>query len=383
MRRRAEPQLRVQNLGPIRDAQIELGNLTVLVGPQATGKSLLLQMLKLCIDGPQIVEELERHGFYIRKKSDVVDFFLGEGMGGIWDRRTSVEWQGKSVDLAGLVPKQTNPSTRRRSEELIYIPAQRSLAMADGWPCLFGEFQISPPYVLRSFSQSLHIPLGDNLITDLFRRGGFLEPAIREHIDSSIFHGGKLYVDSVGRRRQLKLKYRGAQPSFSSWTAGQREFVPLLLSVKRLSPMAKWVVLEEPEMGLHPEAILSVMLLVLDCLSQGYRVAVTTHSPLVLDLIWALRRLQEQKAKAADVLALFGVRSSATVMERLGREALTKSYRVYYLDNRDDKGVVARDISELDPGADEEWMSGWGGLTGVSSRISAVVSRVLSRTDEG
>ena len=48
-------------------------------------------------------------------------------------------------------------------------------------------------------------------------------------------------------------------------------------------------------MGLHPQAILSVMLLVLDLLRRGYRVAISTHSPLVL-----------AGAKDAHVLALDG-----------------------------------------------------------------------------
>ncbi len=38
-------------------------DLTVLVGPHATGKSLVLQRLKLAVDGRPVAEELERHGF--------------------------------------------------------------------------------------------------------------------------------------------------------------------------------------------------------------------------------------------------------------------------------------------------------------------------------
>lgn len=42
--------LRVDNFAQIRHADIEFGDLTVLVGPQATGKSLLLELLKLGVD---------------------------------------------------------------------------------------------------------------------------------------------------------------------------------------------------------------------------------------------------------------------------------------------------------------------------------------------
>ena len=48
-----------------------------------------------------------------------------------------------------------------------------------------------------------------------------------------------------------------------TWTAGQREFTPLLLGLYHLLPPRKllkqphieWVIVEEPEMGLHPQAI--------------------------------------------------------------------------------------------------------------------------------
>lgn len=39
--------LRLTNVGPIQEANIEFGDLTILVGPQATGKSIFLQFLKL------------------------------------------------------------------------------------------------------------------------------------------------------------------------------------------------------------------------------------------------------------------------------------------------------------------------------------------------
>lgn len=86
--------------------------------------------------------------------------------------------------------------------------------------------------------------------------------------------------------------------------AGQREFVPLLLGAYQLLPPSKTprrellelAVIEEIEMGLHPQAISAAMLLVLDLLQRGYRVYLSTHSPHVLDVIWALHRFRESQA---------------------------------------------------------------------------------------
>ena len=53
-------QILLKDIGPIQSADIEFGDLTILVGPQATGKSIFLQWLKLIIDSPFIRKEFRR-----------------------------------------------------------------------------------------------------------------------------------------------------------------------------------------------------------------------------------------------------------------------------------------------------------------------------------
>jgi hypothetical protein len=388
--------LRVKNLGPIKDATIQFGDLTVLVGPQATGKSLLLQMAKFCLDGEYVARDIDANGFSVNDQSQVLEQYLGEGMGQAWTKTTTVAWDGKVLEPASLTRKKAwDTEYLRPSEQVFYIPAQRSLALADGWPPLFHQFQVPPPYVVRSYSQTLNVLLSRASSEPgkiLFPIARQIQGSIRAHIDRAIFHGGKLYIDQSGQRRQLKLDYGQAKPAFPSWTAGQREFIPLLLDLYFLLPSTgrhnrpvgyRWVVLEEPEMGLHPNAILSVMLLVLDLLRRDYRVAISTHSPVVLDIVWALGRLQRWKKQvnASEVLKLFGEFPVNKGTQPLAEVALRADYRVYYLDSFEGAGVVSRDISSLDPGAQEEWLAGWGGLTGVSSNISNVVGRIAAKMD--
>ncbi len=42
--------LRIERVGPIGQAEIRFGDLTILVGPQASGKSIALQLFKLIHD---------------------------------------------------------------------------------------------------------------------------------------------------------------------------------------------------------------------------------------------------------------------------------------------------------------------------------------------
>ena len=49
------PTLNIEQLGQIQRANLEFGDLTVFVGPQATGKSIALQLLKLMVDAGQVI----------------------------------------------------------------------------------------------------------------------------------------------------------------------------------------------------------------------------------------------------------------------------------------------------------------------------------------
>lgn len=61
-RRPKPPRLQVSHLGPIQSADVTFKDLTVIVGPQATGKSIFLQTLKLLVDRDQIHDTFKHHG---------------------------------------------------------------------------------------------------------------------------------------------------------------------------------------------------------------------------------------------------------------------------------------------------------------------------------
>src|SRR5216684_1263940 len=99
--------LNIQNLGQIKQASLTFGDLTVLVGPQATGKSIALQLLKLMVDAGQVQAELGRYGLdWSGNLPEFFDVYFGEGMRSIWRPNASaVEWEGKGVDLPKLVAR--------------------------------------------------------------------------------------------------------------------------------------------------------------------------------------------------------------------------------------------------------------------------------------
>src|SRR6266571_726337 len=137
-----------------------------------------------------------------------------------------------------------------------------------------------------------------------------------------------------------------------AWTAGQREFTPLLLGLYHLMPAGgapkrrdvQWAILEEPEMGLHPKAIVAVMAVVLDLLARGYKVALSTHSPTVLEVIWGMSRLKGHRDAPSLLCKMMGLPVDRMVL-KTAEAALQRQYAVIHLQHTDDSHVVSKDIS--------------------------------------
>jgi hypothetical protein len=135
----------------------------------------------------------------------------------------------------------------------------------------------------------------------------------------------------------------------------------------------EWIILEEPEMGLHPKGILAVMLLALELLARGYRVVLSTHHPLVLDIVWGLTRLQEQPGRGGGQRVLRMLGADPDLLP-IAQAALQKRYTITHFGPGERGQVLTTDISSLDPGSSNPIVEGWGGLSGLSGRIGDIVA---------
>ena len=373
--------LTIRNFAHLRKIDLTLGDLTVLVGPQGAGKSLALQWLKAAMDGRQIVEALRAAGHPTERSDALIDLIFGTGMAPAWhDGRSEVRLNGKQVSPKAL------SRVGNGKERLFFVPAHRSMLISDGWASPFQKLTSDTPAVARIFSQNLFDRFSGKDAGTLFPVEKRLKRAIREKIDEAVFHGGKVGIEEDHQHaRRLRLTHGEMRLPFMTWTAGQREFTPLLLGLYHLLPSVQlrkredtdWVVIEEPEMGLHPQAVTAVMLLVLDLLWRGYRVVISTHSPHVLTMLWMMRQLQLNSARWQHVCEAFGVDTSRA-MQSVAIAALVKDYRAHLLEFDAQGKVTSIDISELDPNSEDERISGWGGLTEYSTRFGDAVRRAVN-----
>lgn len=385
--------LRVNGIGPVKEADIRFGDLTVFVGPQATGKSIILQLLKLLVDRSAIHETMRYFGLASQKKirgkhGDIGKFlnlYFGEGMESIWsdESRLRLDQRRKSTQLSDYA--RPGRIVAPEKDKMFYIPAQRVMSLRDGMTRPFSDFRAGDPFVLRDFSEKVHriMQTEIGLDEDVFPRQQRLNQALRTPLEKHIFGGFGLRRDTSGHQGRLVLnRDAGRALPYLVWSAGQREFVPLLLGLYWLLPPAQaptrgeleWVVIEELEMGLHPNGIGAVLNLVMELRSRGYRVCLSTHSPHVLDVVWALQFFQDHEGTPGDVLKLLELPSNSRT-KRLAGCALESEFKTYYFERN---GAV-RDISGLDPGSEIAAEGGWGGLTEFSGKVGDVVAEVAGR----
>ena len=380
--RSLDPYLSIENFGPIKKASVEFGDLTVLVGPQAAGKSVFLQVLKLLVDTAHIKREFDRSGVdWQGDFKQFLDVYFGEGMRSVWTEKSFLDFGG----MAGFsLSEFVEAAKSRAGESMFFIPAQRVLALRDGWPSAFNYYDASVPFALREFSEQLRL-----LVSDMASEGTLfpvprrLKTEFKDLLQQHVFGGYSLEVDHQRAQKRLVLKSAGGEGSLpvAVWSAGQREFVPLLLGLYWLMIPAgaprrrgvEWVVIEELEMGLHPRAITVVLLMVVELMARGYRVCLSTHSTQVLEAVWVLRNLRASASSPTRLLKLFDAPENPPMLE-MAKKALKKDVRVYYFE----RDKIARDISDLDPGAEDSVENAWGGLTEFSGRANEAVARAVA-----
>lgn len=385
------PNLSVKRFGPITHANVSFGDLSIIVGPQATGKSLFLQTLKLLVDRDQIHDMFAHHNMSFGGRDEAfLDAYFGRGIASGRGRPPEIAFNGKSATLSELA----KPSKgKTRYERLFYIPAQRVMSLPGGVSQNFGTFNFGDPYSLRAFSDAVHDLIQNEFAAkgELFPASNRLNATLRQPISDQLFGRTSLVVDDSEFTKRLALVVPGQKKplSFLSWSAGQREFTPMLMGLYWLCTMTPkrksgsnaretidWVVIEEPEMGLHPKGIQAVLLLSLELLRRGYRVVVSTHSPVVLEMVWALQEFKKLGADEANVRKLFDL-SAAPYAKELAGAALTKDYRVYYFD----RSGRSHDISQLDPSAEQIDEAEWGGLVGFASKVNAGIAQAVNEAD--
>lgn len=371
------PSLHLKNVAQLKDVKVDFKDITIIVGNQAVGKSIFLQMCKLINDMGYIKSKLNYHGYSFGNFESFLDLYFGEGMRGIIDKDSEIIFNNKKIDLKDKLEKSRNSYMKN-----FYIPAQRVLMLEYGYIKPFTSFDITYPYVLKEFSELVRFEIDKSLNDEIFPQLNKLKKELREIISKHIYKG-EIKVKNVGNRKQIVMDIGNNSYSLGSWSAGQKEFAPFLFGLYWALPSAKVstrekvkiITIEEPEMGLHPNAIIDTMALIFELSNRGYKIVLSTHSNTILELFWTLGELKNyyDDSKYEKFLQIFDLPKNNSMRE-FAKNVLNKKFKIYYF--KDEDGVVSKDITKLDLDSDDDW----GELNKFSSVFNEIVASIYQRS---
>jgi hypothetical protein len=313
--------LTVAELGPIKDFTMETNRLTVLIGPQASGKSLLAQLLYF-FNGLEMLlserydqswgssgriwkEDVLRKILYGFRNSDYLNFcipgtFIGYYSDDLTEKDFSLffdergpeinkkmslkidEWVGEWSNKYKLIQSQ--------GDNQVYIPTERSMytrvsggdfsVFSAGQTTLFIKFaqQVEECKHSLSYQYDLNEKIR-NLPDSRSVLARLQHAALRGVVDvQGVIDKKWVWKFDVNSRDSIPM---------ASVSSGQMETWPFfaLATVFGLDQNHRLFYFEEPETHLHPNAQVEVVRTIAYLISRGHRFVITTHSPFILYVI--------------------------------------------------------------------------------------------------
>ncbi len=381
----APNRLRAEHFAQLEAFDLTWGHLTILVGPQATGKSLVAQLWKWALDADFVYGVLKDYGFILDPHQPdfaqtFADAYFGEGLGrAAWRPQTRVWLQNKPW----------TPRVRSRHwslEQVLYIPAHRALCLLDSRPRPFRDFSAADPFVLKHFSEQMRKSLEPTIAPGAgtpFEAPDASQPAWLTAIWQQLYPATARIQLQVRQQWRIVQHLHGhaAPLPLMTWSSGQREFFPLLwaahttLMASATHRAYPWIVIEEPEMGLHTAALRAFLMLVAHWLTRGYRVILTTHAAQIVEFAWVLQQAQHVHKVTPEILSV--LRRYLSLSEATWQALLDREVRVYVFKRQGQK-VHLKDISPLDAWSEDADEADWGGLTASATRAHEVVGQLTA-----
>jgi len=321
-----KPRIKIENFGPLKDIEIEINNLIILTGEQASGKSTLAKCIYFFKSIPdEILNALINNrkknisGFsidlidkfkkiwisqyysnqtyikydYLNNKTIEIQFVNGEPVLIFSDELTKslhkllneIDFSNFETQLKLNYEELDSFITSRLAEifevehECVYIPAGRSTLLKINQKDN-EESNYTNDYFLNLFTQRIKANkeyLSGEIIENDFSRNA--NNKLQKIIKSVLsFDKESVYLKVFGNEVELPL---------SHLSSGQEEVIWLSSILKQymIELKSRFLVIEEPETNLYPKAqkeIVEIIALFINANKTKHQVVITTHSPYIL-----------------------------------------------------------------------------------------------------
>ena len=276
--------LKVKNLGPIIDAELDIRKTTVFIGPQGSGKSTLAKLVAITV----IHEPLDTNTF---KFYGLPTSYLTNGME-VNIPSASMTFEEFEKYFEGEKENGKKPpviNLKFTPTQLVFLPAERlliSLLSESIWSLMINKVAL-PSFIIQ-FGQLFELAKKE---FDTFKIK-FLNIEFRHQ-------SGKDYVyfnDNEG-------------VPLSESASGLQSVIPMYLVIEKMlldKEFKSNFIIEEPELNLYPTTQKNLVYYLADrCTKEDNQLLMTTHSPYILaalnNLLFAFKTAQKHPEKADEI----------------------------------------------------------------------------------
>jgi hypothetical protein len=308
----ANRRLLIHYFGPIQHADVQLHNLTVFVGPQATGKSLAMQLcyfmqwlerLVIPMDDSEqpAPQEILLHSLKSYLSTEI-STYASTNTHICWysdteqeETRQEIWWRGSKFHLndalLARVQRILAGKNSLSENEGVYIPAGRivysyvtpsqSMRIAAQrvtlqWPhSMYSFYELLEETIRNLWQQQEQQKRRSSAASNISEDTSFLKQRIQSIIQGQLHYRHNTILLDIGNKTLTPQIF----------AAGQMEIWPFCALVENgflLEQSLEHVFFEEPEAHLHPGAQIQVMEIIAFLVNKGVEFLLTTHSPYML-----------------------------------------------------------------------------------------------------
>lgn len=216
--------LRIKNIGPLRDIDIELNRINIFIGPQSIGKSTLAKLISFCnwLEKDCVLHQEVNHIDYQFIENKLIIY---HNLSGYFDQTSYIKYIGKAITFTieneNVIVKKTDSFSKVELSKNAYIPSERNLLAVPG---------------------VLSIKMPENYLLEFIDDWQEIRTKYTRDTEISILNLGSSYFYSEKESTDMIHLDSGQNIKFSQASSGLQSITPLCVYVDYLT---KWIYLHE------------------------------------------------------------------------------------------------------------------------------------------
>lgn len=309
--------LTVKNIGPIKEAELDLRKVTILIGEQASGKSILAKLIATFSEFSAI-----RKGT-LSSDYNLNSYFNNNAEASFKKENYSVQWIGKQYEKEKIERQYFNKAFEDLLEKFYVADAhfnsavhQNNEIQVEYWNKILEttleELYIEVPQILYVPTERLIISqiadLGYPEINNYFKRFFNRYRRKASALKKTSIDFLKISYESIEGRDTISSDKDKYVLDLKDASSGIQSVIPIVVDVESINGKNKYLsIIEEPELNLYPTTQKKLVeYLIGKCTKRDNQLIITTHSPYILAALCNLiesKNIVKQQPEQYDAVA--------------------------------------------------------------------------------